>query len=201
MSLLTKLNDFRNKVDTVKKDAKNPFYKSKYATLEAVMGTIEPVLNELKINYLQLIENMSLKTIIYDVENENDKIESITPLIIGDNDMQKLGSAITYARRYSLVSIFNLEQEDDDGNSTLSNKVLNTFQGAKIVNNNDKKPSIEDITSYIMERGYMNVNAKSIYNYCEKMNWTTKNQEDLTIKIVWTKLVDWFEKKNGGKNE
>ena len=50
MSLLKKLNDFRQKVNVVKKDAKNPFYKSNYATLEAVMETIEPTLNDLKIN-------------------------------------------------------------------------------------------------------------------------------------------------------
>ena len=36
--------------------------------------------------------------------------------MLGKNDMQALGSAITYARRYALVSMLGLEQDDDDGN-------------------------------------------------------------------------------------
>ena len=185
MSLLIKLNDFRQKVNAVKKDAKNPFYKSNYATLEAVMETIEPTLNELRINYIQLIENSTLKTIVYDVDKEEDKIVSITPLLTAENDMQKLGSAITYARRYSLVSIFNLEQEDDDGNATLSQKVLNTFKGSKIVDH----PSVETITQYIAEKQYMNVNGKTMYSYFEKNNWLDKQNKP----VDWKKVIDWCE--------
>lgn len=196
MSLKSKLNLFRQKVDAVKKDAKNPFYRSNYATLESVMGTIEPALNELKINYLQIIDNMSLKTIVYDVDNEDDKIESITPLIIAENDMQKLGSAITYARRYSLVTIFNLEQEDDDGNKTLNNKILATFEGAKTVENDDL---LENIKQYIISKKYIHTNANSIYGYLKKKNFTGNDQQDLTNEAEWKKLVDWFEKKNSAK--
>ena len=36
--------------------------------------------------------------------------------------MQGLGSAITYARRYSLVSMLGLEAEDDDGNKAVQHK-------------------------------------------------------------------------------
>ena len=38
------------------------------------------------------------------------------PLVLAKNDMQGLGSAITYARRYGIMSILNLPTEDDDGN-------------------------------------------------------------------------------------
>lgn len=189
MTLLSKLNEFRKQVEVVKKDAKNPFYKSNYATLEAVIETIEPVLDNLQINYLQIIEGMTLKTIIYDVDNEADKIESTTPLLIAENDMQKLGSAITYARRYSLVALFNLEQEDDDGNKTLKDEVLNTFKNAKVVN----KPAIDDIAQYIMTKNYMNVNAKSIFSYLESKGWKDKNGGDMTDATKWQRLVDYFE--------
>ena len=99
--------------------------------------------------------------------------------------MQKLGSAITYARRYSLVSIFNLEQEDDDGNATLSQKVLNTFKGSKIVDH----PSVETITQYIAEKQYMNVNGKTMYSYFEKNNWLDKQNKP----VDWKKVIDWCE--------
>jgi hypothetical protein len=39
------------------------------------------------------------------------------------NNPQQQGSAITYARRYALASIFNLNQEDDDANAASGNKV------------------------------------------------------------------------------
>ena len=148
MTLLQKLDKFRKKVSAVKKDAVNPYYKSSYATLESVLETIEPVLEELNIGFIQKIQNMGLYTKVYDIDNEEDNIDSITPLIIAENDMQKLGSAITYARRYSLVSIFCLEQEDDDGNATLTTQVLNTFDGSKIIYE-DKENLKNAINQYI----------------------------------------------------
>jgi hypothetical protein len=39
------------------------------------------------------------------------------------NNPQQQGSAITYARRYALAAIFNLNQEDDDANSASGHKV------------------------------------------------------------------------------
>ena len=38
------------------------------------------------------------------------------PLVLNKQDMQGLGSAITYARRYGIMSLLNLPAEDDDGN-------------------------------------------------------------------------------------
>ena len=37
-------------------------------------------------------------------------------LVLDKQNMQGLGSAITYARRYGLLGMANLEAEDDDGN-------------------------------------------------------------------------------------
>ena len=39
------------------------------------------------------------------------------PLIVGKNDMQGYGSAVTYARRYGLMSMAGIAPEDDDGNA------------------------------------------------------------------------------------
>lgn len=120
IKLLQKLNEFRKTVGIVRKDATNPFYNSKYATLESVLNTIEKPLNDLNLGYIQLIDGENLKTIIYDADSD-EKIESSIKLIVATPDMQKLGSAITYARRYSLVAMLGLEQEDDDGNATIKN--------------------------------------------------------------------------------
>ena len=114
MSIYKKLNDFNKVVGKVKKNGTNPFHKSKYATLESVMETIETPLEENGLGYVQIPTESGLKTVIYDLEG-NDTIEGFISYV-GANDMQKLGSAITYARRYALVTMFGLEQTDDDGN-------------------------------------------------------------------------------------
>lgn len=115
MSIYKKLSDFKSKVGAVKKDASNPFHKSKYSTIESVLDTIEKPLEDVGLGFYQSVEERVLKTVIYDTDS-GEKLESHIPLILAKEDMQQLGSAITYARRYGLVSMFGLEQEDDDGN-------------------------------------------------------------------------------------
>ena len=50
-------------------------------------------------------------------------MEGYTPLIIAKNDMQGLGSAYTYARRYGLMAMMGIAPEDDDGQAA-SSKVI-----------------------------------------------------------------------------
>lgn len=114
-NIYQKLNDFRSKVGAVKKDKTNPHFKSKYATIESVIETIEKPLNECGLGYYQTIQDDILETTVFNTDISSEIIQS-TVKLLGVTDMQKLGSAITYARRYSLVTIFGLEQEDDDGN-------------------------------------------------------------------------------------
>lgn len=146
LNLLQKLNEFRKTVGKVRKDASNPFYKSKYATLESVINTIEEPLNKIGIGYIQVMVKREgsdcLATLVYDVDNTTDKLESSVPLLLEKLDMQKLGSAITYARRYGLVSIFGLEQEDDDGNGAVrkpNNQAPNNVRNPNISTSDNKK--------------------------------------------------------------
>ena len=136
MSIYKKLLEFKATVGAVKKDGNNPFHKSKYATIESVLDTIEQPLKEKGLGFVQCPMETGLKTIVFS-EDDTNTIESFIPYI-GATDMQKLGSAITYARRYALVSMFGLEQEDDDGNLA-SNK---TSQKAPPV----KNYSIQEVT-------------------------------------------------------
>ena len=116
MSVYSKLNQFKKIVGKVRKDANNPFHKSKYSTIESVLNTIEEPLSEVKLGFYQYVDNNELVTVVYDEDDSDTTLTSRVPLILSKQDMQQLGSAITYARRYGLVSMFGLEQEDDDGN-------------------------------------------------------------------------------------
>lgn len=100
-------------------DADNPFFNSKYATLEAVHDASHEALTENGLTVLQtptmIGPEVSLETILLHSSGEFvSNTVMITPK--DPRDPQKVGSSLTYYRRYSLAGILNLVQEDDDGN-------------------------------------------------------------------------------------
>jgi len=102
------------------KDATNPAFRSKYADLASVMDACMPALNKHGIAVLQPPyddeHGRYVKTIF--VHGESGEIaECRVPLIVAKNDMQGYGSAVTYARRYGLMSMAGIAPEDDDGNA------------------------------------------------------------------------------------
>ena len=120
------LAKFHKEMGTIQKDANNPFFKSKYAPLETILPAIKEPLEKAGLvfsQYPSCINNLpALTTVIYDVES-GDYIESATPLILAKQDPQGVGSAITYMRRYALVSMLGLNcDEDDDGNKASGKK-------------------------------------------------------------------------------
>lgn len=101
------------------KDSTNPAFKSKYADLASVMDACLPALNKHGIAVIQPFVGSefgnTVKTIL--LHESGETLECAVPLIVGKNDMQGLGSAITYARRYGLMSMAGIAPEDDDGNA------------------------------------------------------------------------------------
>ena len=75
---------------------------------------VEPLLEKNGLLLLQPIINNEVKSIIYHCESELSVESSIQ--LTQFNDPQKLGSAITYYRRYTLQSLLGLQAEDDDAN-------------------------------------------------------------------------------------
>lgn len=113
-----KLLEFQKLNITIEKDAVNPHFKNSYSSLNEVLSKVKKPLNELGVVIIQRpvtdANSPYLVTVLHDTEDDTD-ITSFTPFI-NVTDMQKLGGAITYARRYSLVAMLGLEDEDDDGN-------------------------------------------------------------------------------------
>lgn len=112
--LLTALLKVKKEVGTLSKTETNPFFKSKYFDINSLVGQIEPLLEKNGLLLLQPIENGSVKSIIYHVETSHCVSSDI--VLPNLTDPQKLGSAITYYRRYTLQSLLGLQAEDDDGN-------------------------------------------------------------------------------------
>lgn len=104
----------------VKKTENNPFFKSKYAGLPQVLEVVLPILhkNGLTISQSPCSEgnNVGVKTKIIHAESGEIMEESFV-MPLAKADPQGAGSAITYGRRYALISMLGLNvDEDDDGN-------------------------------------------------------------------------------------
>lgn len=110
------------KIDGAKKDSANPHFKSKYADLSSVWDACKSALTSNGLSVAQFgrmgEHGPSLVTRLLHVSGES--IEGEIPLLNGKGDMQGLGSAITYARRYGLAAIVGVSPEDDDGNTAVS---------------------------------------------------------------------------------
>jgi hypothetical protein len=114
---------FQTKVSAVKKSANNPHFKSKYADLSAILEVINPIMIECGLLVTQHPNEDSLVTTVYHADS-GEWMQSEQVLRMKDlNNPQQQGSSITYARRYALASIFNLNQEDDDANTATGYQV------------------------------------------------------------------------------
>jgi hypothetical protein len=110
-----KLLEFQKLNITIKKDGKNPHFGNRYATLNEVLDKVKKPLNDKNIIILQLPEKEGLRTTLLDLDDDT-KIECFMPYTAETTTAQKLGSNNTYNRRYSLVTMLCMEDDDDDGN-------------------------------------------------------------------------------------
>lgn len=104
------------------KDSKNPFFKSKYADLNAVREAVLPALNSNGISVLQPTIYQDGKKFVQTVllHESGEFISGLTEILSAKElDAQAQGSGISYARRYGLQSLANVGAEDDDGQAAV----------------------------------------------------------------------------------
>jgi|GEM_PF-694434 len=109
-------------IEGATKDSNNPAFKSKYADLSSVSEAIKPALINHGLFYVQLThEQQGGVCIETQVCHESGEQMSFGKLFVpaGKQDAQGYGSALTYARRYSLMTAFGVCPEDDDGNAAV----------------------------------------------------------------------------------
>lgn len=126
------------KLEGAKKNSTNPHFKSKYADLGAVKDAIRPVA-EHGIWYRQVTHEgsggVTVETLYIGFGASISAGSLFMPA--NKNDAQGYGSALTYARRYSLQTAFGLETEDDDGNAA----ARGTQQGSAVSPPQPKEPA------------------------------------------------------------
>ena len=119
-NLLKALAKFNTLCGPIVKDASNPFFKSKYATLDAIQEHIRKPLADAGLIVTQptmWVDGQAIVvSTVYHVES-GESIYSEFPVVVGKHTAQDYGSAVTYAKRYSLTGLLNItvQDEDDDG--------------------------------------------------------------------------------------
>jgi hypothetical protein len=109
----------QSQMGTAKKDATNPHFKSKYADLASVWEAIRKPLADNGLSVVQRVvsnaKGVAVESMLLHVSGEWVKDRCWVPVVKADP--QGYGSAITYARRYSLSAIVGVAADDDDGNA------------------------------------------------------------------------------------
>ncbi|HEY4360306.1 MAG TPA: ERF family protein [Bryobacteraceae bacterium] len=109
------------------KDADNPYFKSKYADLESVTDACREALtaNDLAVSQVFAPEDVpgtvSVETVL--MHKSGQFISGTLTMTAVKTDPQAVGSAITYARRYSLAAIVGVVTEDDDAEGAMKRAV------------------------------------------------------------------------------
>jgi hypothetical protein len=121
--LTTALVKFQGQMLKVGKDAINPHFKNRYASLSTIIEATQKPLADCGLAIIQLPEGENcLRTML--IHESGEYISETYKMTPSKNDPQGLGSAITYQRRYALGAILNLNiDEDDDGNQASAKKV------------------------------------------------------------------------------
>jgi hypothetical protein len=112
-------------LEPIGKDATNPAFRNKYATLDAIMEQVRPVLAAHGLCVLQGVthpETVDGRVIGLSVETRllhlsGEWVSTVVTLPVEKATAQGAGSAISYGRRYGLSAILGLTAEDDDGNA------------------------------------------------------------------------------------
>lgn len=133
--LAAALNKAQAEFSAVPKDSINPFFKSTYAALPDVVRTATPVLTKHGLSVSQFIDHTDdghdlLRT--YLLHASGQYIAHSMRLYLVKDDPQGQGSAVTYARRYSYMSVLGLVADvDDDGNAASKQQVQKNLSEMK----------------------------------------------------------------------
>lgn len=160
----------QGEIKSAVKDATNPFFKSNYADLPAIVKACKTSLATNDIAYIQTTDfegqDMWLETVL--AHSSGQWISGRYPVRPVKADPQGMGSAITYARRYALAAMVGVvsEEEDDDGNAA-SGKTID-----KIVYDPDPDG--------------------------QATNWVNLQKKTISAAKALPELIEWLEAKGDG---
>lgn len=128
-------------IEGAAKDKVNPHFKSKYADLTSVIDAIKPVLSKHNLAFYQRPQpsegGILVQTMLRHASGEEVDLGTLY-VPANKQDAQGFGSALTYARRYALMTAFGVPAEDDDGNAAVASAP------ARTANNNGHQARVNE---------------------------------------------------------
>ena len=116
--LMAALAKMQGELTMAKKDSDNPYFKSKYADLATCINTAKKPMadNGLSVSQHCGFDGNYVRCVTVLGHASGQYMTSTCVIPVTKKDAQGVGSAITYARRYSFSAVIGLSQDDDDGN-------------------------------------------------------------------------------------
>jgi hypothetical protein len=109
-------------IKTVAKDRTNPHFKNRYATLDAIMEAVRPVLAKHGLSIVQgctipsevdgRLTGFAVETMVLHASGEY--LSNMVYMPLAKQSAQDAGSALTYGRRYGVSALLSLATDDDD---------------------------------------------------------------------------------------
>lgn len=161
INLMKALLKAQVEIKHAQKDAKNPYFKSDYATLNSVLEACKAILNKNGILISQSCQGNKLTTSLIHAETGESISSSLD--LINVKDMQAMGSAITYARRYTLQALVCIGAEDDDGNAASHPQDIPSYDNIKT---NYKPEIVTQVLENVKNVFNDNSNMPSVCNKC-----------------------------------
>lgn len=183
---------FQEELEQPEKSADNPFFKSKYVPLPAVISVIKKFAPKHGLSYMQMPvtneKGIGVETIIMHSSGEFIQFDPFY-LPMDKNNAQGAGSSTTYAKRYALSAAFGIDSDFDDDGNAASNNHNNVNNN---VNNNSNTNGTDN--NYNANNGAPKASTKQVEllhtlttKYCEKAGCTEEQ-----VKTSLTKLVGDF---------
>lgn len=189
------LSEFKKDFKQPLRDADNPYFNSKYVPLENVVQSIDNIAPSKGLSYIQSTVSEDGKAgVMTIIIHESGEYIEFDPLYLKADKptAQGMGSAITYARRYSLSSAFGVASDvDDDGNEASGNNSKHS-EGSKV-----KEPTVAEAIAKAKELKQSIINLKQVTSE-EVDGWILDylKADDISklTKEQWNKTVVYLMK-------
>jgi hypothetical protein len=116
---------------SLEKDSDNPYFKSKYLSLGALLNAVRPALSDQGVlivsRYLLIPQGWVVETTL--IHGPSGTMQSSQFPVVDCSNSQKIGASGTFAMRYNLLQLLGVAASDDDGNSAAGLAAPDDFLG------------------------------------------------------------------------
>ena len=177
--LFTAFAKAQAEMEAASKDSNNPFFKSKYADLNSVMGAVKPAFAKHGLAFVQVCHDADncakVETLIVHESGEQISAGCVS-VPVSKHDAQGYGSALTYARRYSLAAAAGVGAEDDDGNAAVkaAPKTITPTTGLWEALKDEQRSRLTDLANVMMEACQVQ-DYGAAYDLLDNAGWIQMN--------------------------